>query len=347
MTWRKRLLAYLGLGSTGSLTSCILQAPGALEATPGAWANLWSGAARLRGVVEPMLTGATISGAAALAGFGGAALLVAQPYLVRRFPRLAGWLPRADADMPARVPAAAPTLAARLDGPALTDLTDRLSRVEVALREQGTDISTVKDQQDKAAVSANRVMELIAGLTDTSSKNLTLHNLATARMDRIEETIDKTKLSVNSVDDTLNKLISVENRRRLRNGLDGFAKDMAIARVSLEAKEGGSETNELDNLREAQNRLIGVSASLERLFGLNDVVVRMNEKSYEVSDEVRRGQIPENASLRTSLQRQYNLLDGVIGQCYGMVDSGDYKDYQWLSGWQRREPQRRDQAGQA
>jgi vacuolar-type H+-ATPase subunit E/Vma4 len=96
MTVRKRLLVLLGLGGAGGLATCVTNLTSTIQAAPGAVTNLQAAALWLQGKAEPMLTGSTIGGAAMVLGFGGAAFLLMQPFLARRFPRLAGWRPDAE-----------------------------------------------------------------------------------------------------------------------------------------------------------------------------------------------------------------------------------------------------------
>ena len=93
MAWRKRLFLLLGLGGAGGLTTCVTNLTSTIQAAPDAATNLQAAAFWIKGKAEPMLTGSTIGGTAMVLGFGGAALLLAQPYVARRFPRLAGLLP--------------------------------------------------------------------------------------------------------------------------------------------------------------------------------------------------------------------------------------------------------------
>jgi hypothetical protein len=120
MTRQNRWLTFLGLfGGTGGLITCVMQVPATIQATPEAATNLQTAGLWLKGKIEPMLTASVIGGTAMVIGFGGAALLLAQPYLTRRFPRLAAWLPQPDAAPVSSLRPAAPTLADEADSRAL------------------------------------------------------------------------------------------------------------------------------------------------------------------------------------------------------------------------------------
>lgn len=266
-----------------------------------------------------MLTGTTISGAAMVVGLGGAALLLAQPYLTRRFPRLAAWLPAAGSEAKPAAVSAAPTLAAvRIDSSALAELAEKVSRVEETLTE-------------KIARIAARQEETLNNEEASDGK----------------ETLDEIRTRIGTISDNLRTITVCENNRRLRDQLDKFKIDMKELDVNLFSDNKDTTGDEGDRLVSTQNKLSSISAKIERLFGMHDVTTRMMTKANEVADEARRGQLTRDSVMRVTLQRQFNLLDGVLEDCYGMLDGSDKSAHEWLSGWQRRESQRRAQEGQA
>jgi hypothetical protein len=323
--WKRRLLTALGVGGTGSLTNCILQAPGTIEATPGAWSKIKNVVTSVRWYVEPMITGTTISGTAAVLGFGAAALILGQSYLVRWFPRIAGWLPKMDATPPPPPVSAAPTLAgAELDHD-LQEAIDRISRLELEIIPAALSRS--------ASSGSDGDISRIEKLLQSEAEKLS-GAIASLGVDLRKE--------IEAVSARTDWLIEIANRARQRKVLEEISSLMKEAEENLKSTQANlAKLDSHSEFEAAQGKISLAAARLSRLFNISDLEARMSDKIQEVNDEVRRKQIAEHNALRNRLQRQYNLLDGEINRYCSYLDSKDYETFEWLSSWQIQKYSRR------
>jgi hypothetical protein len=276
-------------GGLGGLVTCVMQVPSTIEATPGAMTNLQAGAAMLREYLEPVMTASTFGGLAMVLGFGGAAALLAQPWLTRRFPRLAAWFPQLEEHE------RAPTFASRPTAGDAEGMAAQINRLESSLREEIDGISVLVSDLKK-----------------------------------------ELKKDFSGVDRRVNILMAMANRNRQRTELKAIEEIMAQAeKMITETRELGTD-NSHAKLLDIQNKLDTTAVKLTRLFNIDGLQRRMEEKMAEVNDEVRRGQIQEKDAFRLWLQRQSNLLDGEIADIHGWLAHREYEMNEWLRDWQNR-----------